>query len=132
MAHEMRRTDEADDFDILRRDGPYGYAVFQPLAKALPVGHVEVGSSDSRPIRVAVACPDREDVLKGGDCPLLVLRPIAPKTLPKGNAEVHASCGPSLRITLACPDRKGVLKGGDRPLLILRPFAGKALPVGNP
>ena len=127
----MRRADEADDLDILRCDGPYRDAATQPLGKALPVGCLEVRPSDSRLVRMALAGPHRQGVLKGGDRPFPILRPVADEAFAVGHAEFHLSCGPFFRLGLAGPNRKGVHKAGDGLLRILRPVAGKALRIGD-
>src|SRR5207245_5434653 len=68
------------------RDRCHGRAFPRPFANELPVGDVEVHASGGPLFRIALAGPDREGILKGGDGPLQVLGPVADAALPIGNA----------------------------------------------
>src|SRR6516225_5922452 len=104
MAHEMRRADEADNLDILRRDRPNRYAIFQPLSETIPVCEVQVCVSNRPLFGVAFAGPDQQRIFKGSDGPFPVLRALAGKALPVSNAEVEASCCPIVGIPGRRPD----------------------------
>src|SRR5690349_2391572 len=106
MAHEMRRADEPDDFDVLFGDRSDRDAAFQPLAKALAVGNIEVRASEFARIWFALPVPHREGVLKGGDGPLPIVRAIAGEPFAIRDGGIHARGCPVLRTVFACPNRE--------------------------
>ena len=105
MAHEMRRADEADDSDVLRRDGANRHAAFHPVAETVLVGGLEVRAGSRHLCRIALAGPDQQRVLESDDGPLPVLRSIAGQALPVRCAQLHMSGGPFFRIGFAGQNR---------------------------
>src|SRR5207237_9215613 len=97
----------------LCRAGPDRYTAPQPLVKTLAIRDVQVHAGEFAPLRIVPTNPNRESILKGGDGPLAVFRPIAGETLPIGDGDIHSSGRPVLRVVFASPLRAGICKRGD-------------------
>src|SRR5439155_8570485 len=113
MAHEMRRADEADDLDVLPRDGPDRDPTLQPLAKPLSLGNIEVHVGEFARFRIALAVPDQEGTRESGNGPLTIVRAIASEPFAIRDGDIHARGCPVLRAVFACPNRDGGLKRGN-------------------